>query len=48
MKLEKFEVTVNKWGNYKKGDVLDMHQSTGKACFKFVKPYKKEAKKANK
>lgn len=36
----KFEVIVSKWGNYKKGDILDMHPSTGKACEKVVKPYK--------
>lgn len=36
----KFEVILNNWGNYKKGDVLNMHKSTGEACSKALKPYK--------
>ena len=45
----KFEVTVDKWGNYKKGDVIEMHPSTGKACSKVVKPHGiKEKKKVKK
>lgn len=36
----KFEVTANKWGNYKKGDIVEMHPTTGKACDDFVKPFK--------
>tara|TARA_R110002051_G_C8769409_1_gene503336 strand:+ start:13931 stop:14068 length:138 start_codon:yes stop_codon:yes gene_type:complete len=43
-----FQVTVDKWGNYKKGDVLDMHPSTGKACSKVVKPYTHNKKKVKK
>ncbi len=40
----KFEVTAIKWGNYKKGDVLDMHPTTGNACSKFVTPFIKDKK----
>ena len=43
----KYEVIAEKWGNYKKGDLLEMHQTTGDACRDFVKPYK-ESKKNNK
>lgn len=42
----KFEVILPKWGNYKKGDVLDMHPSTGKACSSAVKPYKEKKQKS--
>jgi len=28
----KFEVTAKEWGNYKKGDVIEMHPTTGEAC----------------
>lgn len=44
----KFEVIINKWGNYKKGDVLDMHPTTGKACSNVVKPFKEKKQKSNK
>lgn len=36
--MKEFVVITEKFGNYKKGDVLLMHPSTGKACYKFVKP----------
>lgn len=36
----KYEVTVKKWGTYKKGDVLEMHPTTGDACKLYVKPLK--------
>jgi len=38
----KVEVIKKKWGNYSKGDILDMHVTTAKGCIanKFVKEYK--------
>lgn len=42
----KFEVIIDKWGNYKKGDVLEMHPSTGKACNIAVKPFKVKKQKS--
>lgn len=44
----KFEVTAKEWGNYRKGDVLEMHESTGKACYTVVKPYKDKEQKESK
>lgn len=44
----KFEVILDKWGNYKKGDVLEMHPSTGNACKKAVKPFKEKSKRNTK
>ena len=32
----KVKVKVSKWGNYKKGDELEMHPTTAKACSKYV------------
>lgn len=37
----KFEV-LKKWGVYSKGDILEMHPTTGNACKGFVKPYKQK------
>lgn len=30
--MEEFEVIVDKWGNYKKGDKLKLPMSTGMGC----------------
>ena len=30
--MVKLEVILNKWGNYKKGDTLELHESTAKGC----------------
>jgi len=45
----KFQVTASKWGNYVKGDILEMHPSTGRACYEVVKLFKaKEVKETKK
>lgn len=45
----KVRVKVKSWGRYKKGDELDMHPTTAKACIKFVEDVntKRESKKVD-
>ena len=43
--MVKVEVILEKWGNYKKGDTLELNESTAKGCIanKAVKLFKKPA-----
>ena len=45
--MVKVEVIQEKWGNYKKGDTLELHESTAKGCIanKAAKFFKKAAPK---
>ena len=45
--MVKVEVILNKWGNYKKGDTLELNESTAKGCIanKAVKIFKKSSSK---
>lgn len=45
MKLVKVRVKIAKWGNYSKGDILEMHPSTAAACSKVVESADKPVKK---
>jgi len=46
-KMVKVEVKADKFGNYKKGDILEMHESTAKACIKSKVVGKYSAKKVS-
>ena len=43
----KVEVILEKWGSYKKGDTLELNESTAKGCIanKAVKLFKKPSPK---
>lgn len=45
--MVRVEVILNKWGNYKKGDTLELNKSTAKGCIanKAVKLFKKPSSK---
>mgnify|MGYP000020356479 CR=1 FL=1 len=45
--MVKVEVILDKWGNYKKGDTLELNDSTAKGCIAngAVKVFSKKAKK---
>lgn len=45
METKEYIVKVDSWGNYKKGDVLKMHPTTGDACIKYLDPVKKSKSK---
>ena len=46
--MKKVEVILEKWGRYKKGDTIEMPESTAKGCIKSgaVKAFSKAKKPA--